>query len=134
MKPKTSNARYKWHQRVLLDHHDLMPAAILLAGFIMHSYSSRDGETVTVSIRSAAKHYRVARSTMQRACWQLEERGHLYRLKHNPVPGARTPSARFAFGEGPDAEGEGCTRAAGGPQPRSREGCNAAATILAENS
>ena len=121
-----SSARYKWHRAVLGDHHKLMPAAILLAGFVMHSFDARDGGIVTVSIRKAAKHFRVARSTMQRGCWQLEGRGWLVRVRPLVVPGSRTPSARFALGDGP--EGEGCTVAARGLHGRSREGCNPAAT------
>ena len=74
-------ARFQFHEQVLLDT-TLSRAAIRLAGFIMHSYQTKDGASFSFSIRKAAKHLKADRSTMQRACWELEERGHIQRISH----------------------------------------------------
>jgi hypothetical protein len=122
MTSKASYARFRFHERVLADHRNLWPSTILLAGFIMHQYKTRDGTSFQFSIRAAAKFFQTTRWTMQRACRQLEVRGHLCRLRHNHAPGARTSAGTFVFGEGLSHE-------AGGPQYRGHDGLSHEATI-----
>ena len=108
-------ARFQFHEQVLLDT-TLSRAAIRLAGFIMHSYQTKDGASFSFSIRKAAKHLKADRSTMQRACWELEERGHIQRISHGHNRlGSFNLAARFVFCTPPAAKSQpgGCKVTAG---------------------
>ena len=118
--------RFKWHERVLADHHDLTPSAILFAGFIMHRHSGRDGYA-TVSMRTASRQLKIERWTAQSACKLLIERGWLYRL--NPtVIGTRNPAARFALCDGPHDVGG----IASAPRPSEADGLGVKAMMASE--
>jgi hypothetical protein len=100
---KGKAARFKFHEGVLSDHKNLVPAAILLAGYIMHKFETKGGARFGISISAAAKHFGVPRKTMQRGCAALVARGHLQRCDTQRInaKGAFNPKARFAFGNGP---------------------------------
>jgi hypothetical protein len=78
MRRKIKSAKIEtWYEAVLADNQHLTPSAILMAGYVVRAHISG---RLPVSISAAAKYYDVTQPTMRRACWQLEERGHLYRL------------------------------------------------------
>jgi DNA-binding MarR family transcriptional regulator len=92
-----SAARFQFHESVLRDG-SLSLTAVRLAGYIMHRFETKDGVGFSLSIRSAARFLKTDRRNLQRACRELEERGHLQRTSsdHNR-PGQWNGKSRFAF-------------------------------------
>ena len=65
---KGKAARFKFHEGVLSDHKNLVPAAILLAGYIMHKFETKGGARFGISISAAAKHFGVPQDDAARLC------------------------------------------------------------------